>query len=332
MPMARFQKLATAALVSVLLLMFVGSIVRVTGSGMGCPDWPTCWGCLIPPTKVEQVDFDKLPIERFQKRAEREGRDPSTITREALRTEFNPRHVWTEFINRLCSLPVGIFSLATFIAAFWQRPQRPLVFWSAFASLALVLINAWMGARIVYSGLSPGTITTHLALAMLLIGTLTYCAWRGTDQPWKATISPTAANPLRVAIVLLLGVIVAEGIMGSQIRELTDEMAKSHLNSPRAEWIGELENRWIYLIHRSFSWAVLAASVWAFVIAKRHGKPGRVGNIVLGIVIAQMLLGVVMSQIHLYAWVQVLHVGLAAVLLSFTWLWLFGVHRAASRS
>ena len=331
MPMVRFQKLATAALVSVLLLMFVGAIVRVTGSGMGCPDWPTCWGCLIPPTKVEDVNFDKLPVERFQKRAEREGRDPATITREELRTEFNPRHVWTEFINRLCSLPVGIFSLATFIAAFWQRPQRPLVFWIAFASLLLVLVNAWMGARVVYSGLKPGVLTTHLALAMMLLGALSYCAWRGTDHPWRASISPAAAKRLRVAISVLLVAIVAEGIMGSQIRELTDEMAKSHLLAPRSEWIGELEHRWIYLIHRSFSWAVLAASVWAFWIAKRHGSPGRVGTVVLGIVLAQMVLGVVMSQIHLYAWVQVLHVGLAAVLLAFTWLWLFGSHRAATQ-
>jgi cytochrome c oxidase assembly protein subunit 15 len=226
---------------------------------------------------------------------------------------------------------VGVFSVATYILAFWQRPKRPLVFWMAFFSLVVVVVNAVMGALVVSSNLQSAIITTHLALAMLLIGTLTYCAWRGTDQPWRATISPTAANPLRLAIALLLCVIVAEGIMGSQIRELTDEMAKSHLDSPRAEWIGELENRWIYLIHRSFSWAVLAASVWAFVIAKRHGRPGRVGSIVLGIVIAQMLLGVVMSQIHLYAWVQVLHVGLAAVLLSFTWLWLFGCHRVATR-
>lgn len=332
MPMARFQKLATAALVSVLFLMFVGAIVRVTGAGMGCPDWPTCWGCLIPPTKIEEVNFDKLPIERFQKRAEREGRDPASITRETLRAEFNPRHVWTEFINRLCSMPVGIFSVATFIAGFWQRPQRPLVFWSAFASLALVLVNAWMGARIVYSGLSPGTITTHLALAMLLLGTLTYCAWRGTDQPWRADISPVAVKRLRLAVVVLLGAIIAEGIMGSQIRELTDEMAKAHLRAPRSEWIGELEQRWIYLIHRSFSWAVLLASLWSYRIAKRHGTPGRVGSVVLGIVLAQMVLGVVMSQIHLYAWVQVLHVGLAAVLLSFTWLWLFGVSRAATKA
>lgn len=107
--MTRFQKLSVAALVSVLLLMFVGAIVRVTGSGMGCPDWPTCWGCLIPPTSVDQVDFDKLPIEKFQRKAERMGRDPVSISAETLRSEFNPRHVWTEFTNRLFSLPVGFF-------------------------------------------------------------------------------------------------------------------------------------------------------------------------------------------------------------------------------
>ena len=85
--MERFQKVALAALVSLFLLIFMGAIVRVTGSGMGCPDWPTCWGCLIPPWNVEQVDFEKLDIEKFRAKAERAGRDPATITVESLRAE-----------------------------------------------------------------------------------------------------------------------------------------------------------------------------------------------------------------------------------------------------
>lgn len=329
MAMTRFQKLAVAALISVLLLMFVGAVVRVTGAGMGCPDWPTCWGCLIPPTSVEQVDFDKLPIERFQRKAERMGRDPAAISRESLRQEFNARHVWTEFFNRLCSLPVGFFSLATFIAAFWQREKRPLVFWVSFGSLIVVLINAWMGARVVYSGLKPGVLTAHLALAMLLTGMLVYCAWRGTDRPWRVKMEVVPLARLRLALNLLLVVIVAEGILGSQVREITDELAKSHQDVDRALWIGELESQWKYLLHRSFSWAVLAASLWAWILTWQHreGGAGRVERVVMSIVLMQMLFGLVMSQVHIYSGVQVLHVGLAAVLLTFVWLWRFGVSR-----
>lgn len=327
MSMTRFQKLAVAALVSVLMLMFVGAIVRVTGSGMGCPDWPTCWGCLIPPTSVDQVDFDKLPIEKFQKKAERMGRDPSTISVESLRAEFNPRHVWTEFVNRLFSLPVGFFSLATFIAAFWQRGKRPLVFWMAFGSLVVVLVNAWMGARVVYSGLHPGVLTTHLALAMALTGMLVFCAWRGTDRPWRIEMPSTPLTLSRTAVTLLLIVIVIEGIIGSQVREITDEMAKSHLNVARELWRGELEKSWLYLAHRSFSWAVLFAMIWAWLLAKRFrkGGPGKVERFSGLIVLTQMVLGVVMSQMHVFSWVQVLHVGLAAVLLTLVWLWRFGL-------
>ncbi len=329
MRLTGFQKWAIAALVSVLALIFVGAIVRVSGAGMGCPDWPTCWGCLIPPTSVEQVDFDRLPIEKFQQKAERMGRDPSLITEESLRAEFNPRHVWTEFINRLFALPVGFFSLATLIAAFWERPKRAAVFWCAFASLVVVLVNAWMGARVVYSGLKPGVLTTHLALAMGLLGLLAYCAWRGTDRPWRVVVAEGERRRLRVGVLVLLGVVVTTGIIGAQVREMTDAMAKFHDNAPRETWITELEQSWLYLFHRSFSWVVLVVAWWCWWRARKsaEGGPGRIGHGVFGIVVAQMVLGLVMSQWHIYAWVQVLHVGLSAVLLTLVWLWSFGLSR-----
>jgi cytochrome c oxidase assembly protein subunit 15 len=334
MPMTRFQKLAAAALVSLLCLIFAGAVVRVTGSGMGCPDWPTCWGCLIPPTSADQVDFDRLPVERFREKAQRMGRDPSSITAESLRAEFNPRHVWTEFVNRLLALPVGILSLATFIASFGQRARRPLVFWMAFASLMVVLLNAWMGARVVYSGLKPGVLTTHLALAMMLVGMLMYCTWRGSDRPWRVGMPDLPLSRQRQAVTWLLAAIVIEGVIGAQVRELTDEMAKFHDNAPREIWIGELEQSWKYLAHRSFSWAVLAAAVWAWTLAVRHRPqgPGRVERWVLAIVLSQMVLGLVMSRIHVYSWVQVLHVGLAAVLLALVWLWRFGLSGTDAKS
>ena len=317
-----YTKLAKAALISVLTLIFVGAIVRVTGAGMGCPDWPTCWGMLIPPTHVEEVDFDKLDIEKFQRKAERMGRDPSSISRESLRTEFNPRHVWTEFTNRLFSLPVGFFSLATFIASFRFRKSRPHLFWLSFSGLLLVMANAWMGARVVYSGIAPGVLSTHLALAMALIGVLTYCVWAGAERPLKVK-STGKARRMRMIVLALLILVVIEGIMGTQIREMTDELAKAHLDAPRETWIGELEHSMTYFIHRSFSWALLITTVFAFTLAKKHQPdgvtPSQIG--VLVIMFAQMILGLVMAQIHIYSWVQVMHVGLAAILLALVFRW-----------
>lgn len=295
---------------------------------MGCPDWPTCWGMLIPPTHVDQVDFEKLPLEKFQKKAEAMGRDPKSITVESLKSEFNPRHVWTEFINRLSSMPVGFFTLASFIASFSFRKNRPLIFWLSFTSLILVLANAIIGAKVVYSGLAPGVITTHLALAMTLICTLTYCVWAGCDEPTRLAFRAKAKPAFLTTLALLIAVVIA-GISGAQIREMTDEMAKSHLNSPRETWIAELEATGLYLFHRSFSWLILALTIGAFWIARKHqtGGPTKIQYAALGIVFSQMFLGLIMAQIHIYSWVQLLHVGLAAILLSLVFFWLLTISK-----
>lgn len=324
----RFQQCAKAALVSVLVLIFVGAIVRVTGAGMGCPDWPKCWGCLIPPTKVEQVDFSKLDIATFQRKAERVGRDPSKITEESLRAEFNPRHVWTEFINRLFSLPVGLFALLTFVLSFLRQRETPMVFWAAFSALILVLVNAWMGARVVYSGLAPGVLTTHMALAFLLIIVQSYVVWRAAEVPKTLIFRDDVWRVrLRRCLWVLFLVIIAEGIMGTQVRELTDSLSK-HLSVPREQWGETLEHSWVYLLHRSFSWVILVVTGYAAWISRQHrqGAMTLAEKLVIGIVLAQMVLGIVMSQIHIYGVVQILHVGLAAILVSANFFWILSLH------
>lgn len=327
--MARFQKVALAALVSLFVLIFVGAVVRVTGSGMGCPDWPTCWGCWIPPRAVEQVDFEKLDLERFRAKAERAGRDPATITRESLREEFNPVHTWVEYVNRLCSMPVGLFSLATFVGGFFQwRRGRKLVGVTAAASLFVVMLNAWMGAKIVYSGLKPGVITTHMALAMLLVCLLVFAAWAGTDRPWRKMFAGSSKG-LRWLVGGLLVLTIVEGVMGSQVRELTDVLAKSHYGEARGEWIGELEERAVYLVHRSFSWLIVFATI-VFLVMGRRGLVGGLGWLekgIAGMVGAMMVMGLVLAQVGIHPVVQVLHVGVAAILVGALCLWLLASSR-----
>jgi len=250
------RRFAWATLVALVVLIFVGAIVRVTGSGLGCPDWPKCWGCLVPPTSVEDVDFEKIDLDRFKKKAERYGRDPDTITRESLRGEFNAKHTWIEFINRLTSLPLGFAALGLLIVTAIHGMRGGKGWRTAVALMVVVLIgvNAWLGMRVVYSGLSPGIITLHWALAFLLLCLIVVLARDEKTYRVKGSV-------LWVSWGLFL-LTVAEALMGSQVRELTDELQKLHADEPRIEWTREIEASVVYLIHRSFSWLIFVAAMW----------------------------------------------------------------------
>ena len=304
-----------------IFLIFVGAIVRVTGSGLGCPDWPTCWGELIPPTSLEQVDFDRLDIAKFQKR------DPE-ITKATLSAEFNPVHVWIEFINRLVSLPVGLFTLATFLFSFQFLRKSPSVFVASFSALVLVLANAVLGAIVVRSGLKPGVITLHMALAMTLLCVLVYAVYRGGDRRPQVNLNGTAS--VRILLVVLFFACIGEGVMGSQVRELTDELALKFKDVPRNVWHETLEQKPIYLIHRSFSWVIFVLGAMTFF--KTRKATGDLGQLCLrtvcGIILAQMVLGILMSHVSVHPVVQVLHIGLSSILVV-TLFWLLIAGRSA---
>ncbi|GEP44208.1 COX15/CtaA family protein [Brevifollis gellanilyticus] len=324
--MSRFQRYALIAFITVEVLIFVGAIVRTTGSGLGCPDWPFCYGCLVPPSSADEIDFTKIDLEKFLKKAERLGRDPATITPERLKAEFDSTATWIEYINRLTSIPVGLSVMLMWGFSFGEaRRGRKRVFITSTLSVLLVGINAWLGARVVLSGLKPGIITLHMALAIMLQCMLVYTAWRGTSQPWRLAWKTKADQTLRWLAWGLFVLVVVEGIMGSQVRELTDELARTHAGHSRAEWVHELEASWVYLIHRSFSWLILAVG-FLFFFRSRHvlQHRGWLEISITAIIVSQMLLGVVLANVGIVAVAQVLHIGLSSLLVSGLFLWLLG--------
>ncbi|MDB4508003.1 COX15/CtaA family protein [Akkermansiaceae bacterium] len=309
------QRTAFIALICVTILVFVGAIVRTSGAGLGCPDWPTCWGEIIPPWKIEQVDLEHLDIERFKRKAAALGRDPDGITRESLEAEFNPVHTYIEFVNRLFALPIFLTSLILMIKSLRQKSLPSIIRKSAVWSFILVLVNAVLGAAVVYSGLKSGFITAHMVAAFILSFLLVYIVWAGVE---KKSDRAEIKGASRKTVGVLLALVLIEGLLGSQIREMTDVLQKQFGTESRPTWISQIDDSIVFLVHRSFSWAIFAAALWSCWKARWQGKAPKA---VFGIVCAFMVMGLFFSHIEIIAVIQVLHVGLASILVSLSFYW-----------
>jgi protoheme IX farnesyltransferase len=136
----RFQKTAVATLIATVLLVTVGVIVRATDSGMGCPDWPLCYGQIIPP--------------------------------------LDDYKAWWEWIHRTIAAVIGFLILGVAFFAWKDHRDRPSILWPSLAAVALVVFQAWLGRETVRMNNSGDSVTAHLAAAMALLGLLVYVTVR----------------------------------------------------------------------------------------------------------------------------------------------------------
>ena len=143
------------------LLIFIGGLVRVSGAGMGCPDWPKCFGRWIPPTSLSQL--------------------PDYIDPE----KFNLVLAWVEYLNRLFGALVGLIILITFILGYIHFKQSNKVFVPITAAFFLTLLEGWVGAKLVDTVLDPITITIHLLLALVIIGLIIYLSLIHISEPTR---------------------------------------------------------------------------------------------------------------------------------------------------
>lgn len=285
-----YQKTAITTVVATILLILVGGLVRASGAGLGCPDWPKCFGMWIPPTSAAE-----LPA----------GYDASL---------FNPIHTWTEYVNRLIGVIIGLLITATFAISFKYRKKDPVVTVASGIAFVLVLFQGWLGGQVVKSGLHAGMITIHMVVAMLILSTLLYASFRAMNQQLQIQIS----KPVKRNLLLFGGGIflltMAQMILGTQVRESID-LAKNVMDLPRESWIDS--TGWMYLVHRSFSWTVVIGAVGLLYYNRKKEVPDRLQKtswIIAGLIFFQMLLGIGMERLGMPAAFQVLHLVSVSIL------------------
>ncbi|MFM8535536.1 MAG: COX15/CtaA family protein, partial [Acidimicrobiia bacterium] len=153
MRLTSFQRLALWTTATTYFLILVGGLVRASGAGLGCPDWPRCFGSWIPPASAAS-----LPPQF----------DPS---------QFNPFLMWTEYLNRLLGASVGILIFATAVSAWRHHRRDPHILWTTIAAFLLVGFEGWLGGRVVAHELAAWIVTAHLIVAIIIVQLLLYATY-----------------------------------------------------------------------------------------------------------------------------------------------------------
>ncbi len=330
-----FVRFNWVTLVLIYLVVVAGSFVRITGSGMGCPDWPKCFGQWVPPTDVSELpaDYKEIYSEKRAKKIEKFSKFLSKIGLKAtadqimndptLRVEesFNWKRTWTEYGNRLVGFLAGNFMLAMFIWILIKYRKRKLVLITLF-NLVLMFLEAWFGSIVVASNLVPWTITIHMFLALVIIGIQLYVIREISPvQQKKIELNKT----MKWMAIVVLSITFYQMFLGTQVREFIDELTKAGYG--REAWTEHLG--WAFLIHRSFSWLVLVLMTYMIWKNEKTSKLTivRTAYVILAL---ELISGVLLAYANMPGLVQTSHLVFAAVLFGILTMLVFRMRSAAT--
>ena len=259
-----FIRFNWVTLILIYLVVIAGSFVRITGSGMGCPDWPKCFGQWVPPTEEASLPANyrdvflqkrTKKVEKFSKfltgiglseTAENIKKDPTIYNEE----QFNAIKTWTEYVNRLLGFLAGNAMLFAFAWMLFYYRKSKLIYLAAI-NLVIMAFQAWFGSIVVATNLVPWTITVHLFLALVIIGIQLFLIYK--FSPFDESNKIVLPTKMRLVFYLILIITTYQLFLGTQVREYIDELTKQGFG--RDSWTDKLG--WAFYFHRSFSWLVL---------------------------------------------------------------------------
>ena len=315
---ARFRRLGTLTIFAVYFVILVGGIVRASGAGMGCPDWPTCFGQWVPPT-----DESQLPANYHEIYAAR-GYESTT---------FNPVKTWTEYTNRLVGVTIGfLIFLTAWSSRIYLKSDKP-TFYLALSCFFLVGFQGWLGSAVVASNLKPFMITLHMLLALFIVALLIYAISR-SQKPLLSTLNANWVSP-RFSLVLkiAMGITLIQVAMGTQVREAVDFIAHQHSYIDRAYWRDSFPL--IFYVHRSFSSIILFTNLWlAWKIFKNadNNLLLKVAYALMGLIVTAILAGVSLDRLGFPAFAQPVHLLMANLIFGAQFFLFICLHYATGKT
>lgn len=264
-------RLSLASFIGLGLIVISGAAVRLTGSGLGCPDWPTCY------------------------------KDRLTVS-----TSLHPL---VEFSNRMVTVALVVVIAATVVAAHRRRPRRADLIWLSWSLVAGVIGDAVLGAVVVYTKLNPWLVMVHMwfSLALLSVGVVLY--HRSRYDYSKDARADVASPATRQVARLLCGIFAVVVVLGTAATGAGPH-AGGHDGQVVARRL-PVALRDIVLAHSSVAVLFLGTVVGTFLVLEGIGAPARLRGAarrLLVVGVAQGVVGFVQYATHLPALLVELHV------------------------
>jgi cytochrome c oxidase assembly protein subunit 15 len=272
---AQFRRLAYVALGALTLIVLTGAVVRLTDSGLGCPDWPRCYGKVLPPLTG---------------------------------------HAVIEYSNRAISGLVSLIAVVGFVAALRRRPFRRDLAWLA-ATLPLgVLAQAVLGGFTVREHLAPGFVMAHFGLSMIVLVGAVALAWRSAHEPGWRLPATDRLSVWSVRALLPLGALtIFAGTAATAAGPHSGGVTGDHVH--RLTFEGRNTLLWIIHRHAVIAALMGIAVIGVWLLHRRRGVQRTLEPLtVVGVLLAaQGLVGSVQYELHLPSDIVWVHVGLATI-------------------
>ena len=334
----RFIKISKISLILVLLVILAGSLVRMTGSGMGCPDWPKCFGYLIPPTNISEIEWS--PNKSYKKGIILRNNGKLIVSKSDFTSsnqinfsnwknytkhnysDFDATKSWIEFINRLLGAIAGLATLIMFVFSFSYWNKKNILILNSLLIIIGMGFQAWLGKLVVDSNLAPYKITVHMLMALVIISLIIYSIFKTQKNLNDEIIRDSFVKNL-VSFTVLISLI--QIVIGTQVREFIDLQYEIYGPNNKDKWLNA-PNFYFYF-HRTFSILILLLNFGLYYLIKLRNYSSIIIRKISFIIFLEIVVGIVMYYIDFPFLSQPIHLLLATILFSYQYYWMLHFKR-----